>query len=217
MFRIIKILKDCLFPVSCLGCGAEGEWVCKNCYNKINAESVFCFAEYLENNLDILVSPYQYKEEEEIIGKIIQHLKYYYVLELKEVISCLLKDFVKNNQAFFKDIQIIAPVPLHARRLAERGFNQAEEIAKILGTILNKPVINCLKRVRYTKQQARLNKQERKQNVVAAFKIKNPSLLKEKVLLVDDVFTTGATVNECVKVLRQAGVEKILAFTLARG
>jgi len=199
-----------------LGCEKEGEWICKNCYNKINALSVFCFAEYLENNLDILVSPYQYKEAE-TIGKIIQHLKYYYVLELKKVITNLLVDFVNNNHNFFKNIEVIVPVPLHARRFAERGFNQAEEIAKILGGILNKPVSNNLTRMRYTKQQARLNKQERQNNVVGAFKIKTPSLLEGKVLLVDDVFTTGATINECAKVLRQAGVEKILAFTLARG
>ena len=102
----------------------------------------------------------------------------------------------------------LVPVPLHARRRRERGFNQAESLCRALARETGLPVWNALRRVRYTRTQTRLTRVERQQNLhdavepVARF---HPALAGARVVLVDDVFTTGATVNECARALRRAG------------
>ena len=96
-----------------------------------------------------------------------------------------------------------------------RGFNQSEIIAKELGRISNCKVVSLLSKIKDTEDQARLNKEERLKNIKNCFKLcDRPGL--SQVLLVDDVFTTGATMKECCKVLKQAGIKKVWGFTLAR-
>jgi len=116
-------------------------------------------------------------------------------------------------------LEAIVPVPLHPRRLRERGFNQAEDIAKIIGNILNLPVWNnYLVRLRYTEPQTGLHKEKRQNNLKGAFSIKKKAKKKgkgRKILLVDDVYTTGATLNEAARVIKKDGVE-VFSFALAR-
>lgn len=120
------------------------------------------------------------------------------------------------------DTDIIIPVPLHKRRLNERGFNQSLLIAHYLSKRLCIPLsIDGLQRVRWTRPQIELSKDERLKNVRGAFAIgtglKPDTILKNKtVVLVDDVYTTGATVNECAKVLKKAGANEVVVFTIAR-
>ncbi|OGP12761.1 MAG: hypothetical protein A2052_08255 [Deltaproteobacteria bacterium GWA2_54_12] len=112
---------------------------------------------------------------------------------------------------------LVVPVPLHAGRLRERGFNQSLLIARELSRIISLPLIyNRLKRTRDTGQQVGLKALERKKNVSGAFTLVEPGSFKgKKVLLVDDVVTTGATLNECSKVLKRAGAV-VVAITVAR-
>lgn len=112
---------------------------------------------------------------------------------------------------------VVVPVPLHTGRLRERGFNQSLLIARELSRIISLPLIyNRLKRTRDTGQQVGLKALERKKNVSGAFTLVEPGSFKgKKVLLVDDVVTTGATLNECSKVLKRAGAE-VIALTVAR-
>lgn len=110
------------------------------------------------------------------------------------------------------------PVPLNTRRLRERGFNQSLELAKHvalgLGTELN---FLSLKRVRYTKPQTGLGKEDRRKNVRKAFDLARPETVKgRRILLVDDVATTGSTLNECARVLRRAKSKDVLCLVLAR-
>lgn len=111
----------------------------------------------------------------------------------------------------------VVPVPLHAGRLRERGFNQSLLIARELSRLTSLPLIyDRLKRTRDTGQQVGLKALERKKNVTGAFTLVEPGLFKgKKVLLVDDVITTGATLNECAKVLKRSGAE-VVALTVAR-
>lgn len=119
----------------------------------------------------------------------------------------------------------LVPVPLHRSRQRERQFNQAEEISFSLSMESGLPVRNLLKRVRRTVTQTRLSRKQRMDNLKGAFAIrrnwftKNPvaSLDAPGVILVDDVFTTGSTVNACAKVLRKAGVERVAVLTVMRG
>lgn len=111
----------------------------------------------------------------------------------------------------------LIPVPLHKSRYRERGFNQseiiAEEISKIIGLSVLK---NVLKRKKNTKDQTNLSPQQREENVRGAFVVSQPEMINGKnIILVDDVITTGATLNECARMLKQAGAERILGITIA--
>jgi len=116
------------------------------------------------------------------------------------------------------DFDYLIPVPLHPKRLRERGFNQALLLSKTMKGIPPKKIKpGILKRVRHTPPQVRLNPVERRRNVRGAFALKDPEGVRGKsILLVDDVFTTGATVNECARVLKKAGAGRVSVVTLAR-
>jgi ComF family protein len=113
----------------------------------------------------------------------------------------------------------ILPVPLHPAKRREREFNQAERLARHLGKAAGLPMeARALRRVKPTETQTRLNRAARADNVREAFQVAQPALVKGKrLVLVDDVFTTGATTNECARALHRAGAGAICVWTLARG
>jgi ComF family protein len=117
----------------------------------------------------------------------------------------------------------LVPVPLHPRRLRERQFNQAAELCRIVRRLTGLPVREALRRTRYTTVQARLQRRERLENLRGAFDLTRrekhfPTIRGRAVLLVDDVFTTGATTQECARVLRRHGqVERVAVLTALRG
>lgn len=113
---------------------------------------------------------------------------------------------------------VIVPVPLHPSRLRWRGFNQAEELGKVLSRRTGLPVIAGLRRLRDTGAQVAMGRRERRSNVRGAFGLAGSGTYRDtRVLLVDDVFTTGSTVNECARQLRRAGAASVHAITVARG
>jgi ComF family protein len=113
--------------------------------------------------------------------------------------------------------ELILPVPLHRRRMQERGFNQAWEIAHPLARSLS---VACrkdvLKRIRHTDAQTGLDATERRRNLRGAFVLQHTPALPAHVAIIDDVFTTGATLSECVRVLKRAGVSRVDVWALAR-
>lgn len=112
----------------------------------------------------------------------------------------------------------LVPVPLHRGRYGWRQFNQAEEIARHLGHRVGLPVCHGLKRLRATVTQTRLTRRQRQKNLKGAFEARVKRLSGVfGVILVDDVLTTGSTVHECAKVLRRAGVQKVIVVTVMRG
>jgi len=117
-----------------------------------------------------------------------------------------------------RDIDIVMPVPLHTRRLRQRGFNQALLLAHGVSSAYNIPLSSDnLARIRYTRPQVELSGSDRIANVEGAFALRQPEYVEgRKVLLVDDVFTTGSTLNECSTVLKEAGALNVSALTLAR-
>jgi competence protein ComFC len=116
-------------------------------------------------------------------------------------------------------IDLIVPVPLYPRKQREREFNQAEYLAEVVGRAMNKPVAaSGIRRVKDTGTQTRLGAHERAENLRDAFAPRHSGVVEgKKVLLVDDVFTTGATLNGCAKVLRRAGAAEVWVLVLARG
>ncbi|OGG05570.1 hypothetical protein A2872_00210 [Candidatus Gottesmanbacteria bacterium RIFCSPHIGHO2_01_FULL_42_12] len=124
---------------------------------------------------------------------------------------------MENKIVFPKWCQgALVPIPLHPIKLRLRGFNQAEIIAKILGKKLGLPVVtNILKRKIYTRPQKKLNKKERLENIVQAFTVCKPAPKLNTIILVDDIWTTGATLRVCGKLLKITGVKTVFAVTLA--
>lgn len=123
------------------------------------------------------------------------------------------------KEEFYSRCDLIVPVPLHNTRKRERGYNQAELLGRVISAELNIPIIkDALIRTRSTPSQTRLPPEERKKNVRGAFSINKikAKLLKDKtILLVDDVYTTGATLKECTKTLKQAETGEIMGIVCA--
>jgi len=115
------------------------------------------------------------------------------------------------------DFEMLVPVPLHPARLAERGFNQAAMLASPLGAGWQVPVLpEALSRIRSTRSQIDLGLEERRANVSGAFRGSEEIVSGRSILLVDDVYTTGATLGACALALRHAGASEVAAVTLAR-
>ncbi len=114
---------------------------------------------------------------------------------------------------------MIIPVPLHRLRKSERGFNQAERLARALSKAIEIPMeTRYMRRVQPTRTQTRLTRKERAENVRHAFAVRHPEGLRgRRIVLVDDVRTTGATTNECARVLKEAGAQEVCVWTLSRG
>ena len=113
---------------------------------------------------------------------------------------------------------LLIPVPLHVKRLREREFNQSAIIASVIGRRFGIPVVaNALIRHRHTRPQVELDGKERKENVVGAFSVEDRRIIEGKeIILVDDVYTSGSTVNECARVLKKNGAEKVYVMTIGR-
>lgn len=227
--------KDLLFPIFCLDCEKEGTVLCQDCRQKLQANGeYFCPVCHVKTSQGkpcdfcksktflsshIAVFPYH---EGDTMSKLIHEWKYNWVEDCEKLFQLFFEEFFQIEQRdLFQKIDVIVPVPLHKKRQAERGFNQVEKLAVMLGKILQKPVQNILVRKKYTEQQAKLGKSERQKNVCEAFalakNISGDSLQGKNILVVDDVLTTSATLNECAKILKQAGVGEVHGFTLARG
>jgi ComF family protein len=144
----------------------------------------------------------------------IHQFKYSYMRDLAVPLGELLVSYCQETPLA---ADVIVPVPLHVRRLAERGYNQAALLAQYLGSALGIPVYcDCLRRSRYTESQTRLNAQERSRNVDGAFACTRSGIRGARVLLVDDVCTTGATLGACGRALEQGGARSVWALTVAR-
>ncbi|HCY19026.1 MAG TPA: amidophosphoribosyltransferase [Deltaproteobacteria bacterium] len=150
---------------------------------------------------------------EGVLLEAVQRLKYNGKTSLARPLAKLMtKEFSMNNY------NLIVPVPLHKTRLKERGFNQSLLLARELSKLYNLPIdyLN-LRKIRATDPQVNLKGKERIENMKGAFAVKNGAGFKnKKILLIDDVYTTGATVTECSKVLKKAGAKTIDVLTLAR-
>jgi competence protein ComFC len=128
-------------------------------------------------------------------------------------------NFVKDNRGVREGIDAVTFVPLEKRRLRERGFNQSRILASSLSKEFGIPLVDALEKIRVTKHQNELSREDRLTNLGGAFRVKNTSrpLKGLKVLLIDDVMTTGATLNACSLSLFNEGAAEIRCLTLARG
>jgi len=132
-----------------------------------------------------------------------------------KILAPYLAEFASSSVADVMDgVDVIAYVPLTKKKEAKRGYNQAELIARALSSYYDKPIYNGLIKVKDIPEQNKLGLTERSKNVSGAFEAYSP--VSGNILLVDDVYTTGSTVNECAKVLERSGASEILVLTIAR-
>ena len=176
-------------------------WICSNCSEEN------CFYEKAR----------AFYQSRGTIRKAVHYFKYEGAFWLRQHLIEWLKE---GYEHFFKTntYTALVPVPLFARRQRWREFNQAEILAKGLAREVHLPVWNCLRRIRETKTQTHLDRFQRKKNVKDAFRLaKGYKVRDNSYLMIDDVFTTGSTVNECARVLKQQGANQVDVLTIARG
>ncbi len=152
-------------------------------------------------------------------SEVIKALKFRGRLEMAQVMARrMVPFFAKEVVTDTGPIDWLVPVPLHFLRRWSRGFNQSELIAKEMSRLIGVPTLNgILKRIKRTRQQTLLDPTMRRRNVEGAFAAMHPGPVRDRsVLLIDDVFTSGATANDCARALREAGAAGVHVFTFAR-
>ena len=153
-----------------------------------------------------------------VVREFIHRFKYNRKVYLRHVLAEWLRENLADTRLQSPPIDRIVPVPLHAARRRERGFNQARVLAELLSEQSGIPLSDCVRRIRYTTTQTRYDRQTRMQNLRNAFDLRKSAEVRNlHLLLIDDVFTTGSTVDECAGILMAAGAASVRVATVARG
>jgi ComF family protein len=218
---------DLLFPQKCLGCGEEGGLLCPTCQKTLlrimppvcpkcgrpQMSGIICpgCVSWL-TAVDGIRSPLRF---DGIIRTAIHQFKYNNLRSIAKPLANFLLDYLINNPV---PGNILVPVPLHAKRLRERGYNQSGLLAKELGKSGNWQIIDdCLIRLNYDRPQVRTTSvDERRRNVNQAFICRNDKMAQKQVILIDDVSTSGATLDACARALKSAGALSVWGLVLAR-
>jgi len=152
-----------------------------------------------------------------IVRKIILDFKYGHQMHLRFPVADWLRTALDDPRLRDRRFDVVIPVPLHPARKRERGFNQAELIAELLSTQANLTMRDALERIRYTTTQTAHDRAERMENLRDAFRLRKKANVRGlRVLLIDDVLTTGSTLSECARVLKAGGAISVHAATAAR-
>lgn len=233
MFRFIRAIivdfTDLLFPTLCLGCsqslGANEIVLCTRC--RINLPETGQHRD-LENQHHMLdkfagkvqirfLASYVYFTKGGAVQKLIHAIKYKGQKEAAKEIAGWYGNQLRSESSLTEEIDVIVGVPLHKGRLQQRGYNQADLIAEGLSEALNIPIrTDILARSRFKESQTHKNRLERWENVKTVFTVVNQNAVKDKnVVIVDDVLTTGATIEACAIELINAGCKSVSVLTLA--
>ncbi len=236
-------LLNFIFPLDCKICEkpireSKGYSICEDCFKTIELiERPYCIkcgkplipSVFFKQNREILCLDCKRKKYsfefsrstgiyDKVLKKCIHLFKYYGEKKLAKPLGKLMVDYLVKNDEFKKRIDLIIPVPLHKNDLRKRGFNQSILLCRVIGNYFSISVgEKVLIKKKLTPFQANLSKKEREKNILRAFLVEKPKEIKGKnILILDDVFTTGATVEECTKELMKARAKNIFVLTLAR-
>jgi len=221
-----RVALDLFFPPWCIGCGREGQYICNACREKLPLVSppvcAICGRSLTEQNtcpdciegpvtIDGIRAPFLLHG---VIRKAIHELKYRNLKAIAPLLAGFLHYYIMENPI---PGDVLVPVPIHTKRLRERGYNQSSLIASELGRKNGLPIIeNCLVRRVNTPPQVRTaSAVERRKNIADAFGCNNDRLKGRQVILIDDVTTSGATLNTCAEALKQSGATSVWGLTIA--
>ena len=218
---------DSFFPRRCVGCGKVGGFLCPECAGELprlmppfcprcgrpQAGGIVCPSCWQRpTDIDGIRSPFRF---DDVIRKAIHELKYRNLKAISPRLAELLADYLKESPL---PREALVGVPLHPRRLRERGYNQSSLLARELGKRIGLPVIeDCLIRVRQAQPQVKaVDVEERRRNVADAFVCRDERLKGKHIILIDDVCTSGATLESCAVALKDKGATSVWGLTLAR-
>ncbi len=236
MIGWLKSIFNLILPPRCLICGKEvssDNSLCSECFSHINFIS-FPFCQRCGKPFDISMSnsdllcpdclhkrlPFRLCRSavvyDENSKKLILDFKFFDHLENKYLLANWL--LLAGKDIFDNGVDLIIPVPLHFSRLLKRKYNQSAVLCDALSKLTHIPAnYKALKKVRHTRPQVSCNGKQRLHNVRGAFEVVLPEMIKDKrIVLVDDVFTTGSTLKECAKILKKAGAKSVDTLTIAR-
>jgi ComF family protein len=226
---IKRVALNLLFPRWCIGCGKEGDYICGACRRTLKAITPpvcpRCGRPYSnesasgdcpgcagwQTGIDGIRAPFLF---DGVIRDAVHEFKYRNLRALGTELVALMYSYLNSNPI---PGNVLVPVPLHPKKLRERGYNQSALLARELGRLTHVSVIeNCLVRRKYAPSQARSSGiDERQNNVADAFACRDGSLQGKQVILIDDVSTSGATLNTCAGVLKSAGAVKVWGLVIA--
>ena len=218
---------DLLFPQRCLGCGEEGELLCRSCLKTLpqifppvcprcgrpQTSEILCPAcAGWQASIDCIRSPLKF---EGLVRQAIHQFKYKNLRSLDQPLGLILKNYFYHYPL---PVEIVVPVPLHPQRMRERGYNQSELLAREFASLLHLPLnITALERTRYVKPQVKTQSVlERRRNIEGSFICANNVLAGKQVLLIDDVSTSGATLDACALALKSSGSSQVYGLVVAR-
>ncbi len=225
--RGVEVVLDLLFPKRCVGCGQIGSFICSNCWRtlprlvppvcpkcgKPQPSGLLCASCWRKpGKIDGIrsISPFEGIMQEAIHG-----LKYNNLKAISVPLAQLLAIYLETTLLL---VDVVVPVPLHPKRVWERGYNQSGLLARELCRLTGLPLIgDCLYRFKYSLPQTKtMTAEERWRNVTGAFSCCNSKLKGKRVLLIDDVCTSGATLEACAAALKDGGAAMVWGLTLAR-
>lgn len=211
--KALIFLLQIIYPKQCLICGKLNiDTICNKCLKEI--KPVMKMEQYKNKNFNEHLYIFEY---EGIIRKKIIDYKFKDKAYLNELFA---KIILKNEKICrkIKKYDIIISVPIHKKRKTERGYDQSELIAIKLAKELNVELIkNNLVKQKHTIAQSTLSKEQRQQNVKQVYKLMNKQKIQnKKIIIIDDIYTTGSTVEECSRILKQNGAKEILVLTIAK-
>lgn len=226
LYEAVNSFTHIFFPHICIGCGtdliSDNQLLCMHCINKLPETH---FELYKDNPVEKIfwgrasiksASAQYYFTKNSILQQLLHQLKYKGKKEIGTYFGVLMGESISDSQRF-QNIDAIVPLPLFASREKKRGYNQATVIAEGISSVMNLPVLrNCIERISATETQTQKNRIERWQNISGRFRLKNKEdVLGKHILLVDDVITTGATLDACAnEFLREENID-VSVLTLA--
>lgn len=214
--KILLRALDLIFPPICGFCGkVDTKFICNQCKKIVNVEAINEINYY--NDKFFNKHLYIFKYEGIIREKIIDY-KFQNKVHLHRTFAEAIM-INKENIEFIKQYDFIVPVPIHKKRKQERGYNQSELIARILANEIDgiKLGLNILRKDKNIVAQSTLNKKQRFENIKGVYQVVDKQKIKDKkILLLDDIYTTGSTANECSKVLKEAGCIEVGVITIAK-
>jgi len=237
LFNPFRGLVSLFYPTGCAACAApveSGENLCPACADRASRivppfcakcsqpfegaiTDAFTCANCEGRGLHVEAAVSVYRSRG-VIRKVIHDFKYGRQLHLRHLIGRWLIEAMDDSRLAGRPFHLIVPVPLHPARKRERGFNQAQLLARELRRAGDIPLGDVLQRIRYTTTQTQFDRSERMENLRGAFRLRQGCDVQGfRILLVDDVLTTGSTLSECACVLKKAGAISVHAVTAARG